>query len=109
MKKIVAMVLCLVLALSLVGCGSGDKSKPVTYTDSEKNEVSYNEAKELFAVNGTQYYATGKEVTVEPTEDAIKYFKIPLSNDKVASAWFQIDENRIAVAIQNEWMEFITK
>lgn len=54
MKKIITMVLCLGLALSTVGCGSGDKSKPVAcgadmpivheVVNTEKPQVALNES-----------------------------------------------------------------
>lgn len=112
MKKIIATVLCFVLALSVAGCGSVPKpgegeSKPLTYTDSEKNEISYNETAGLFSVNGTLYRATGKSYEEAICGEEIKNLALPISDGRTVTAWSPMYEGIIVVLIDGEWQEFI--
>ena len=61
MKKIIAMVLCLVLVLSLAGCGNNDQSSDTHDANYEEGytagyEVGYNDGKQQMAEN-KKYFA----------------------------------------------------
>lgn len=56
MKKIIAMVLCLVLVFSLAGCGNNDQSSDTHDANYEEGytagyEVGYNDGKQQMAEN----------------------------------------------------------
>lgn len=56
MKKIIAMVLCLVLVLSLAGCGNNDQSSDTHDANYEEGytagyEVGYNDGKQQMVEN----------------------------------------------------------
>lgn len=61
MKKIIAMVLCLVLVFSLAGCGNNDQSSDTHDANYEEGytagyEVGYNDGKQQMAEN-KKYFA----------------------------------------------------
>ena len=138
MKKIIAMVLCLVITLSLAGCSGksvektntttppksekeieleneaekaleAELNKDRTCTDSEKNEISYNEVSGLFSVNGTLYHATGNTFTEEISNEEIKNMKLPISDGRTVTAWSSMDDGTVVVYIDDKWQEFIVE
>lgn len=136
MKKISTVMLCLLLVLSMAGCGGkfvektntttppkseqeieqenevekaleAELNKDKTCTDSEKNEISYNEVSGLFAVNGIQYHATGNTFPEEISNEEIKNMKLPISDGRTVTAWSSMDDGIVVVNIDGEWQEFI--
>lgn len=102
MKKIIAMVLCLVIALSLIGCGKNNKEGGVVGDDTCP----------AVCIDGITYYDTGKAVPVEPDESVIEYVEIPLGGGAVGNieAFARLEEGKMVVClINNEWYEFVVK
>lgn len=98
MKKIIVMVLCIVLTLSLVGCGS-KKDKKVRDT--------------TVKIDGVVYCNTRKAVPVEPDESVIVKAELPLdgstSGEKVTAYAFIGEENSgdiLVCLIEGEWYQF---
>ena len=105
MKKTIALVLCLMLAPSLVGCfrqsSSGD-NKPMT-----------------IMVNDIKYYSTYEAVSVEVDDNAIQYTTsyavdgIPRKNGEANFDWGTpyaiLEEDIVVVLIDGEWIEFSSK
>lgn len=103
MKKIIATVLCLVLALSLGGCGtkSGTGDYPMT-----------------IMVNDTKYYSTYEAVAVEVDDSAILYTTsyaedgVPKKNGEanfnrdLGTPYAVLEEGMVVVLIEGEWIEF---
>ena len=101
MKKMIAIVLCIVLALSMVGCGSKQKINGDT----------------TIQIGEAVYYNTKEVIPVEPDESAIVYVE-PSSdngsaNDKITAYTFineETLEGEILVGlIEGEWYKFLPK
>ncbi len=102
MKKMITIALCLMLTLSLVGCGENDDEGVVVGGDTCP----------AICIDGVTYYDTGKAVPVEPDESAIEYVEIPLSGGAVGTveAFARFEEGKMIVClINNEWYEFVAK
>ena len=99
MKKMIASVLCLVLALSLVGCGSNKDKK------SEKK----GEEDTTVKIDDVVYYNTKKAVPVEPDESAIVNAELPLygsmSDEKITA--YAFTDDTLFCLIDGEWYQFI--
>ena len=105
MKKMIALVLCLMLAPSLAGCfrqsSSGDK-KPMT-----------------IMVNDIKYYSTYEAVSVEVDDNAIQHTTsyaadgIPRKNGEAnfdrGTPYAVLEEDIVVVLIDGEWIEFSSK
>ena len=102
MKKMIALVLCLMLAPSLVGCfrqsSSGD-NKPMT-----------------IMVNDIKYYSTYKAVSVEVDDSVIEYTTsyavdgVPRKNGEanfnLGTPYAILADDLVVVLIDGEWIEF---
>ena len=93
MKKIIAAVLCLVLALSFAGCGSNKDKKDGDTTVKIEDVV---------------YYNTKKAVSVKPDESVIVNEELPLdgsvSGEKITAYAFTDDS--LVCLIDGEWYQF---
>ena len=105
MKKLIASVLTLACILTLVRCGKSDSGDyPAT-----------------IMVNGTNYYSTDHAVPVEVDESVIQYTTsyaengIPQKdgeanfNRDLGTPYAVIEDDRVVVLIDNEWIEFKAK
>ena len=104
MKKMIALVLCFILALSLVGCGtqSVTSNKPMT-----------------IMVNDIKYYSTYEAVSVEVDNSAIQYTTsyavdgIPRKNGEanfdLGTPYAVLEDDMVVVLIDGEWIEFSSK
>lgn len=105
MKKLIASALTLVCILTLARCGkSGSGDYPAT-----------------IMVNGTNYYSTDHAVPVEVDESVIQYTTsyaengIPQKdgeanfNRDLGTPYVVIEDDRVVVLIDNEWIEFKAK
>ena len=105
MKKLIASVLTLVCILTLARCGKSDSGDyPAT-----------------IMVNGTNYYSTDHAVPVEVDESVIQYTTsyaengIPQKdgeanfNRDLGTPYAVIEDDRVVVLIDNEWIEFKAK
>lgn len=94
MKKMMAVVLCLVLALSLAACES-DKNKKDGDT--------------TVKIDGIVYYNTKKAVSAAPDESVIVDAELPLdgstSGKKITAYAFTGDT--LACLIDGEWYQFL--
>ena len=104
MKKTIVMVLCLVLALSFVGCGRNKDKK-----DGDKKEGDT-----TVKIEGVVYYNTKRVISVEPDESVIVNEELPLngsrSDEKITAYAFINDEKsgEIPVClIDGEWYQFV--
>ena len=100
MKKITAMMLCLLMILSLAGCGRS------------KSGVN---------VNGINYYSTNAAVPVEVDDSVIKYTTsyaengVPTKdgeanfNRDTGTPYAVLEDGMVVVMIDNEWIEFKAK
>ena len=101
MKKMTAVVFCLVMVLSMVGCGGKQKINGDT----------------TIQVDETVYYNTKEAILVEPGESAIVYVEPSLdngsANDKITAYAFineETLEGEILVGrIEGEWYKFLPK
>ena len=104
-KKLIASVLTLVCILTLARCGKSDSDDyPAT-----------------IMVNGTNYYSTDHAVPVEVDESVIQYTTsyaengIPQKdgeanfNRDLGTPYAVIEDDRVVVLIDNEWIEFKAK
>ena len=102
MKKMITIVLCLLLTLSLVGCGKNDNEGVVVGGDTCP----------AVCIDGVTYYDTGKAVPGEPDESVIEYVEIPLDGGAVGTveAFARLEEGKkIVCLINHEWYEFVAK
>ena len=104
MKKTIVMVLCLVLALSLVGCGRNKDKK-----DGDKKEGDT-----TVKIEGVVYYNTKRVISVEPDERVIVNEELPLngsiSDEKITAYAFINDEKLgeiLVCLIDGEWYQFV--
>ena len=105
MKKMIALVLCLMLAPSLVGCfrqsSSGD-NKPMT-----------------IMVNDIKYYSTYEAVSIEVDDSAIQYTTsyaadgVPRKNGEAnfdyGTPYAILGDDIVVVLVDGEWIEFSSK
>ena len=99
MKKKIALLLIVCLALGMAGCGKN-----------QAHEIDA--ACPAICIDGVTYYDTGKAVPVEPDESVIEYVEIPLGGGASGSieAFARLEEGRMIVClINNEWYEFTVK
>ena len=106
MKKITAMMLCLLMILSLAGC---DRSK------------SGGDYPATINVNGINYYSTNAAVPVEVDDSVIKYTTsyaengVPTKdgeanfNRDTGTPYAVLEDGMVVVMIDNEWIEFKAK
>ena len=104
MKKAIVMVLCLVLALSFVGCGS----------NMDKKDIDKKEGDTTVMIEGTVYYNTKKPVPVEPDESVIVKEELPLngsvSGEKITAYAFMSEEELgdiLVCLVNGEWYQFV--
>ncbi len=104
MKKTIVMVLCLVLALSLAGCGSNKDKKDVDKKDGDTT----------VKIEGIVYYNTKKTISVAPDERAIVNKELPLggsmSGEKITAYAFIREETLgdiLVCLVDGEWYQFI--
>ena len=96
----ITIVLCLLLTLSLVGCGKNDDESVVVGGDTCP----------AVCIDGVTYYDTGKAVPGEPDESVIEYVEIPLDGGAVGTveAFARLEEGKMIVCLINhEWYEFV--
>ena len=95
MKKIAAMVLCLVLALSLTGCGKQQDAKGKGGSTA------------TIVIDNVEYCNTEEAVPVEPDENVIEHVEIPVGGGSAVSAFARLEEGRMIVClIDGEWYRF---
>ncbi len=104
MKKMIALVLCLMLALSLVGC--------VTQSSTGKKPMT-------IMVNDIKYYSTYKAVSVEVDDSVIEYTTsyavegVPRKNGEanfnLGTPYAILEDDLVVVLIDGEWIEFSSK
>ena len=105
MEKLIAMVICTILVVALVGCStSKDGNYPAT-----------------IMVNGTNFYSTKNAVAVEVDDSVIQYTTSYAENGvpkKYGEANFNkdtgtpyaiLEDGMVVVLIDNEWIEFKAK
>ncbi len=104
MKKIIVMALCLVLALSLVGCGSTKDKKDADKKDGDTT----------VKIEGIVYYNTKKTISVEPDESDIVKEELPLngsvSGEKITAYAFISDEKLgdiLVCLVDGKWYQFV--
>lgn len=99
MKKMIAMVLCFVLALSVVGCGN----------NKDKTSMDKKEGDTTVKIEGVVYYNTKKAIPAEPDESVIIKEELPLdgsvSSEKITAYAFTGDT--LVCLIDGEWYQFI--
>ena len=104
MKKWMATIISLFIALSLAGCASKGGDYPAT-----------------IMVNGIYYYSTNNAVPIEVDESEIKY-TISYAEDGVpkkegeanfnrdtGAPYAVLEDGMVVVFIDNEWIEFKAK
>ncbi len=110
MKKAVAMLLCLVLALSLVSCG---KKEGKAVEDSKSSDcTAFNSEGVKIGIDNITYVCTGMQVPIEPDESAIEYVEIPVKGNSDITAFARIHEDNedyLVCLIGEEWYKFIAK
>ena len=106
MKKITAMMLCLLMILSLAGCGRSKSGGDYPAT---------------INVNGINYYSTNAAVPVEVDDSVIKYTTsyaengVPTKdgeanfNRDTGTPYAFLEDGMVVVMIDNEWIEFKAK
>ena len=106
MKKITAMMLCLLMILSLAGCGRSKSGGDYLAT---------------INVNGINYYSTNAAVPVEVDDSVIKYTTsyaengVPTKdgaenfNRETGTPYAVLEDGMVVVMIDNEWIEFKAK
>ncbi len=82
MKKIIAMVLCLVLVFSLAGCGNNDQSSDTHDANYEEGytagyEVGYNDGKQQMAENKKYFAQFSGSFTASVAQLLPDYFALP--------------------------------
>lgn len=82
MKKIIAMVLCLVLVFSLAGCGNNDQSSDTHDANYEEGytagyEVGYNDGKQQMAENKKYFAQFSGSFTASVEQLLPDYFALP--------------------------------
>ncbi len=104
MKKTIVMVLCLVLALSLAGCGSNKDQKDVDKKDGDTT----------VKIEGIVYYNTKINITVTPDERVIVNEELPLngstSGETITAYAFIRDETLgdiLVCRVNGEWYQFV--
>ena len=108
MKKMIALVLCLMLAPSLIGCfrqsSSGDTGNQTM----------------IIMVNDMKYYSTYRAVSVEVDDSAIQYTAsyaagdgVPRKNGEAnfdqGTPYAVLEDDMVVVLIDGEWIEFSSK
>ena len=103
MKKTIVMVLCLVLALSLAGCGSNKDQKDADKKDGDTT----------VKIEGIVYYNTKKTIPAEPDESVIVNEELPLngsvSGEKITAYAFIREETLgdiLVCLVNGEWYQF---
>ena len=98
MKKMTAIVLCLVLALLLAGCGSDKEKKSGDTT---------------VKIDGIVYVNTGKAVSVDPDKAVIVKAELPLNGslteEKITAYAFigeETPEDTLVCLIDGKWYQF---
>lgn len=101
MKKMIAMILCLVMIAALTGCKTKENESAVVGGDTCP----------AICIDEVFYYDTGRAMPVEPDPSVIEYVEMPLGNstNEKASAWAKIEDDKLAVLIGDEWYEFVAK
>ncbi len=104
MKKTIVMVLCLVLVLALVGCGS---NKDIKDGDKKDGDTTVK-------IEGIVYYNTKKTISVEPDESVIVNKELPLdgsmSGEKITAYAFMNEEKLgdiLVCLVDGEWYQFL--
>ena len=93
MEKLIAMVICTILVVALVGCStSKDGNYPAT-----------------IMVNGTNFYSTNNAVAVEVDDSVIKKDGEANFNKDTGTPYAILEDGMVVVLIDNEWIEFKTK
>lgn len=99
MKKNIAIVLCLVIALSLAGCGN---NKDKTSRDKKEGDTTVK-------IEDVVYYNTKKVIPAEPDESIIIKGELPLdgrtSGEKITAYAF-VDDTLVCL-IDGDWYQFI--
>ena len=96
MEKLIAMVICTILVVALVGCStSKDGNYPAT-----------------IMVNGTNFYSTNNAVAVEVDDSVIQYTTSYAENGvpkDTGTPYAILEDGMVVVLIDNEWIEFQSK
>ena len=111
MKKIIAMVLCLLLTLSTVGCGIKSAGSEASEKDVMKKAK---EGDTTVKIDGVVYYNTKEAVPGEPDESVIVRGELPLDgapSEEVISAYAFVGNDAsgdaLVCLINGEWYRFI--
>ena len=99
MEKLIAMVICTILVVALVGCStSKDGNYPAT-----------------IMVNGTNFYSTNNAVAVEVDDSSYAENGVPKKdgeanfNKDTGTPYAILEDGMVVVLIDNEWIEFKAK
>lgn len=109
MKKFIAMVLCLVLALTVIGCGAKPLYPGANGTEQQiKTDTAEIKAQQdgSIVIDGKVYYATGKSYGDAICGNDIQYVEFELPDEQKATAWSHMYENTIGILIDGEWKEY---
>ena len=131
MKKIIAMMLYLVLAFSMAGCGTKttgngvphaggeDKTNNNNNVDTEKTQVAMTSDCKAFNTEGVKieidniiYVCTDMQMSIEPDESVIEYVEIPVEGSSAITAFARISDNGedyLICLIGEEWYKFIAE
>lgn len=109
MKKLIAMVLCFVLALTVIGCGAKPLYPDANGTEQQiKTDTAEIKAQQdgSIVIEGKIYYATGKSYGDAICGNDIQYVEFELPDEQKATAWSPMYENTIGILIDGEWKEY---
>lgn len=63
----------------------------------------------VICIDEVFYYDTNVKMATEPDESTVEYVEIPVGDRATVKAWSRIDDETLAVLINDEWYIFATK